>query len=207
MTPWRTVFGLGSHGGNDEQPIGNVAGIVGGEAGELAGVKAGAKLNTNLNTWDSNAWKDDPLGAVSQDDTAPKNNVEEGKDEIYLVPMDLVLRYVPAAYQEGVVKYKRESWRGGFKVSVLVNAIARHLVCFFWGGEDLDREAVEKYGIRKTHMAAIIFCCLSILWTLEVRRDLDDRPGRLRAWRKNGGVNSAGKDRKKGRDVPEAPRC
>lgn len=107
-------------------------------------------------------------------ETAPKNNVQEGKPRVSLLPMDILIKYVVPAYEEGVRKYHRESWRGGFHTSVLVDAALRHIVAFFWSGEDWDPDAA-KVGIKKHHLAAAVFCLLSILHTLDARPELDDR--------------------------------
>lgn len=107
-------------------------------------------------------------------EVAPKNHVAEGKARCTLNPNDLILRYLTPAYEEGVLKYYRESWRKGFYVSVMTDAMYRHIEKFYYQGEDWDPEA-EKMGVRKHHLAAVIFCALSILNTLETRPELDDR--------------------------------
>ena len=107
--------------------------------------------------------------------TAPKNNDEEGKPKVSLLPMDVLIEYLVPAYEEGLKKYSRESWRGGFYVSDLFDALQRHLSAFFYGHEDFDSDA-EKYGVRKHHLGGAMFCILSILWTLKTRPELDDRP-------------------------------
>ncbi len=106
--------------------------------------------------------------------TAPKNNIQEGKPRLSLLPLDLLEKYLVPAYEEGVIKYERESWRGGFHTSVLVDAALRHLTEFFWLNEDTDPDSPT----GKHHLAGVLFCCLSILNTLETRPELDDRPGR-----------------------------
>lgn len=105
-------------------------------------------------------------------DTAPKNNLQEGKPQPSLLPMDLLVKYLVPAYQEGLIKYKRESWRAGFQYSVLVDAALRHITAFFWDGEDIDRDSIT----NKHHLAGAIFCLLSILHTQDTRPELDDRP-------------------------------
>jgi hypothetical protein len=111
--------------------------------------------------------------------TAPKNNAQEGKAKMSLLPMDLLKNYLVPAYEEGRIKYRRESWRQGFYVSVLVDAALRHIEVFFWGNENWDPDA-EKLGIRKHHLAGAVFSLLSILHTLDTRPELDDRPGMLK---------------------------
>lgn len=103
--------------------------------------------------------------------TAPKNNVREGKSRITLLPMDVLIKYLIPAYEEGVIKYERESWRGGFHTSVLVDAALRHICDFYWSGNDADKDSVTK----KHHLAGAIFSLISILHTLDTRPELDDR--------------------------------
>lgn len=78
---------------------------------------------------------------ATQPKTAPKNNVREGKPRPTLLPMDILIKYLVPAYEEGVLKYARESWRGGFYVSVLVDAALRHVVEFYWHGHDQDQDS------------------------------------------------------------------
>ncbi|MHA1621616.1 MAG: dATP/dGTP diphosphohydrolase domain-containing protein [Candidatus Heimdallarchaeaceae archaeon] len=103
--------------------------------------------------------------------TAPKNNIEEGKPRPTLLPMDVLLKYLCPAYEEGVIKYERESWREGFTVSVMVDAALRHITEFYWGGENIDKKSIT----NKHHLAGAIFSLLSILHTLDNRPELDDR--------------------------------
>ena len=108
------------------------------------------------------------------EELAPKNNVAEGKSRMSLLPMDILRKYVVPAYEEGLIKYKRESWRLGFYTSVMIDACLRHIEEFYWGGEDYDPSAQE-LGIIKHHLAGSIFCLLSILQTLDKKPELDDR--------------------------------
>ena len=105
---------------------------------------------------------------------APKNNAIEGKDRMSLIPMDVLRKYLTPAYEEGVIKYERESWRNGFQVTVMADAALRHLEAFFYRGEDFDPDA-EKLGIKKHHLGGALFSILSILHTLDTRPELDDR--------------------------------
>jgi dATP/dGTP diphosphohydrolase, N-terminal len=107
---------------------------------------------------------------------APKNNREEGKPRPSLLPMDVLINYLCPAYEEGLIKYKRESWRRGFLVSDMFDAADRHLSNFFYEHEDWDPDA-WKLGIKKHHLAGALFSILSILHTLDTRPELDDRPG------------------------------
>lgn len=108
------------------------------------------------------------------DCTAPKNNVQEGKPRMSLLPMDLLKKYLVPAYEEGILKYGRETWRGGFETSVMIDALLRHVEAFYWQGQDVDPDSQT----GKHHLAGVLFCVLSILHTRETRPELDDRPCR-----------------------------
>lgn len=107
--------------------------------------------------------------------TAPKNNLKEGKPRASLIPWDILIEYLVPTYEEGVHKYKRESWRDGFNISVLYDALQRHLIAFFYKHEDIDPE-ITKPGLKAYHLGAAMFCILSMIWTLKTRPELDDRP-------------------------------
>jgi len=114
-------------------------------------------------------------------DLAPKNNIVDGKKSPSLLPMDILIRYVLPAYQEGLLKYGRETWRQGFKVSTMLDACMRHMTAFYWDYEDYDPGALHDYSIQKHHLGAAIFCLLSILQGVDTaRNDLDDRPDLLK---------------------------
>lgn len=106
--------------------------------------------------------------------SAPKNNINEGKPRPTLLPMDILIKWVIPAYEEGVIKYERESWREGFKTSVLMDAAQRHMNTFFYDQEEYDVQAAD-LGVTKHHLAGAIFSLLSILHTLEHHPELDDR--------------------------------
>lgn len=107
---------------------------------------------------------------------APKDYEKENKPKMSLLPMDLLGKYLCPAYEEGLIKYYRNSWRKGFKISVMIDAARRHISKFWEEGEDFDQETLENYGIKKHHIAAVLFCCLSILNDVEQNRtDNDDR--------------------------------
>ena len=60
----------------------------------------------------------------------PKNNEQEGKPRMSLLPLDLLSELLCPCYEEGLRKYSRESWRKGFKISVMMDAALRHLSKF-----------------------------------------------------------------------------
>lgn len=105
--------------------------------------------------------------------TAPKNNIKENKPQPTLLPFDVLLHYVEPAYREGVIKYSRESWRQGFNTTTLIDAALRHIIAFYWLGQDIDPDSVT----NKHHLSGAIFALCSILHSLEINPELDDRPG------------------------------
>ena len=118
---------------------------------------------------------DHPLTTPSPvQSVAPKNHKEEQKPETSLLPMDLLIKYLVPAFEEGNIKYERDSWRKGFPVSVMIDALRRHESLFTHGHEDYDPEAAV-FKIKKHHLGAVMFCCLAILHTLDTRPELDDR--------------------------------
>ena len=112
--------------------------------------------------------------------TAPKNNVAEDKPRMSLIPMDVLARHLCPAYEEGIIKYARDSWRQGFNTSVMIDSADRHIAAFWHDCEDYDPDAA-KLGIKKHHLGAAIFALIAILHTLDTRPELDDRPTRGRA--------------------------
>lgn len=105
--------------------------------------------------------------------TAPKDT--QGKDKMSLLPMDIYREFVILAYEEGLLNHWRDSWREGFPISDMYEALERHMERFFYHKEDLDPVSVE-LGIQKTHLAAIIFCASTMLHTLKYHPEMDDRP-------------------------------
>lgn len=112
--------------------------------------------------------------------TAPKNNIQEGKLRMHLLPLDLLSEILCPAYEEGVWKYREESWREGFKMSVMADAALRHISAFVNKGEDYDVEAMEKFGIKKTHIGGAIFSLICMYQTMMDYPQLDDRPTKLK---------------------------
>lgn len=105
---------------------------------------------------------------------APKNHITLAKDPMTAIPLDMLRKYLLPAYQEGFILYERESWRRGFKTSVMVEAILRHTERFFYHNENLDPDSL-KVGIEKHHLAGVIFSSISALHSLENYPELDDR--------------------------------
>ncbi len=122
---------------------------------------------------------DGPIETVAKNKTAekltaPKDAAKDGKAKMSLIPMDILMEFLPPAYEEGILKYERESWRRGFKVTEMVDAAQRHLTDFSHKNEDYDPSA-EKLGVMKHHLSGTIFSCLSILHTLKYHSEFDDR--------------------------------
>lgn len=107
---------------------------------------------------------------------APKNNIAEDKHKASLLPIDILIEMAEPAYREGLIKYMRESWRAGFKSSVMYDALMRHLNAYFYKYESYDPEALEKHNIKKHHLGAVIFCAINLYITEEQYPELDDRP-------------------------------
>ena len=107
-------------------------------------------------------------------DLAPKD--AKGKPAASLLPLDVLIKHLVPAYEEGLLKYEKESWRKGFPVSTMIDACLRHINEFYWKGEDFDEETLEKYGITKHHLGAATFCLVSTLHTLDNYPESDDRP-------------------------------
>jgi len=105
---------------------------------------------------------------------APKNNEEENKPKLCLLPFD-VLEQDAVAYEYGVHKYEQYSWMGGFITSELISSALRHIKAFFWEGEKYDREA-SKAGFMMHHLASARFCLASIMHAEIEGVGIDDRP-------------------------------
>lgn len=108
--------------------------------------------------------------------TAPKNNVDENKPQPSLLPMDILVPMLEPAYREGIIKYQRESWRLGFKSTVMYDALRRHLDKWFYELESFDSGPKEKYNINKHHLGAAMFCLINLYMTEMHHPELDDRP-------------------------------
>lgn len=104
---------------------------------------------------------------------APKNTENEDKIDLDLIPWGLISRYLPQAYMEGIIKYYKRSWELGFTTTSMYAGAMRHLVAFR-DGEDFDPSSAE-LGIKKHHLAGVLFCTLCMLDTFENHPELDDR--------------------------------
>lgn len=105
---------------------------------------------------------------------APKNNKEEGKPDLSLLPFS-VLNLDSRAYEYGLYKYEKYSWMEGFKTSNLTAATLRHITDYFWKGERFDKKAL-KDGFKVHHLAAARFNLASIIHAELEGLGMDDRP-------------------------------
>jgi len=105
---------------------------------------------------------------------APKDTEKENKPDASLIPLDLLIDFLVPAYTEGTIKYYRDSWRKGFTTTHMIGSTLRHL-SKYEKGEDYDKETLEKFGIQKHHLGAILFCVLCMCDTFKNHPDLDDR--------------------------------
>lgn len=106
---------------------------------------------------------------------APKNNEKENKLRPHLLPLDLLMELLCPAYEEGLLKYFKESWRMGFLHSVMYDACQRHIKAFYFDKEEFDQETLKLYGIKKPHLGAAIFCLISMYITQKLHPHMDDR--------------------------------
>lgn len=118
---------------------------------------------------------------------APKNNLQEDKPLMSLIPMDLLAEFLEPAYREGLIKYSRESWRDGFNISTMIDALRRHEAAFWHTGEDLDPDAMA-IGVEKHHLGGMLFCVLCMCDTITNHPGRDDR-------QKRGVIQGDGDDR------------
>lgn len=112
--------------------------------------------------------------------TAPKNHEKEDKHDMSELPLDLLAELLCPAYKEGTVfKYYRNSWRLGFKLSVQMSALLRHISAFYYYREEYDQDTLKQFNHKKHHIGAAIFCLLCMYNSLLVNPEkFDDRPYR-----------------------------
>jgi len=117
---------------------------------------------------------DAPMSDPYFKDRAPKNTAQENKPKPSLIPFDICMEFDEPAYQEGLIKYYRESWRKGFPISEMYDAAVRHLEKFMYHMQDYDPDAA-KLGIKKHHLAGARFSIACMLQTLRDHPEMDDR--------------------------------
>jgi hypothetical protein len=117
---------------------------------------------------------DEFLRRACHKNRAPKNTAQENKPKPSLIPFDICMEYDEPAYQEGLIKYYRESWRKGFPISEMYDACQRHLEQFFYHIQDYDPDAA-RLGIKKHHLAGARFSIACMLQTLRDHPEMDDR--------------------------------
>ena len=95
------------------------------------------------------------------------------KEEKYdLIPVE-PLRQVSLIYGYGSKKYAPRNWEKGYNWSLSYAALQRHLNAF-WAGENNDKES----GLN--HLGHAVFHCLAMLEWGVTKKELDDRPGKLK---------------------------
>ncbi len=104
---------------------------------------------------------------------APKNTLGENKIDLDLIPWGLIAKHLPQAFEEGVIKYYKESWKLGFTTTSMFSATMRHLIAYR-DGENYDPSAQE-LGIIKHHLAGALFSIIMMLDTFDNHPELDNR--------------------------------
>ena len=107
--------------------------------------------------------------------TAPKDNKKENKHDMSLLPLDLLTELLCPAYEVGIKKYWRDSWREGFKSTIMFAACLRHMTAFFFKGEDYDPDALKNQKIKVHHLGSAIFCLISMYDSWKNHPELDNR--------------------------------
>ena len=99
----------------------------------------------------------------------PKDAIGSKKLAMHLVP-SVIQAYAALAFTEGALKYGKYNWRvAGVRVSIYLDAIARHLAAY-QNGEFADKDT----GVP--HLASII-ACVGIILDADLSGKLtDDRP-------------------------------
>lgn len=100
-----------------------------------------------------------------------KNDNIEKKPDLSLLPMDL-LGIVTRAYEYGLVKYQRNSHRGGFETNRNIAAALRHISDWNDKGQEYDKDAFELSGMKVHHLGMAIFNLLCILNAVVYKPDL-----------------------------------
>jgi hypothetical protein len=99
----------------------------------------------------------------------PKEYLGREKDCVSKIPMRLMLR-LAKVHKLGAEKYGTKNWRlQPVRMSTYYDAIFRHLVEWYEGGEDMDVESKEH------HLLHVIACSLIILDGIEHKSIRDDR--------------------------------
>jgi len=108
---------------------------------------------------------------TDQPTAAVKNTVAEGKA---LIRYDLIaqepLEELAKLLGYGANKYSERNWEAGFRWSVPVNAMQRHLKAFL-GGEDIDPDS------GAPHVVAIMCNAMFLAEFRHTHPELDDRKG------------------------------
>lgn len=92
-----------------------------------------------------------------------------------LLPFDVLVQEVSLLYAAGASKYEDNNWRKGYDWSLSMGALQRHFADWY-GGQDNDPECTEIMGQPVSHLAAVVFHALALLWFKDHCPELDDRP-------------------------------
>lgn len=99
----------------------------------------------------------------------PKEYLGREKDCVSKIPMCLMLK-LARVHKLGADKYGQKNWRvQPIRMSTYYDAIFRHLVEWFEGGEDNDPESKEH------HLHHVIACSLILLDAMDHKSIADDR--------------------------------
>lgn len=90
------------------------------------------------------------------------------KARMELLPWGPLMK-VAELYAAGAAKYDDNNWMRGYDWSLSFGAMMRH-AALFWQGEDDDEET------GCSHMTAVVFHALALIYYAEHFPDLDDRP-------------------------------
>lgn len=117
--------------------------------------------------------KTNEAGSTTLKEKAPKESPGEIKKDLSLIPFGLIAEFLEPAYQEGILKYYRESWKAGFPTTDMFAGLMRHTLSYM-DGENYDPSA-DKLGIQKHHLAGALFCIICMLDTFKNHQEMDDR--------------------------------
>lgn len=99
----------------------------------------------------------------------PKTAFGNAKPCLHYVPMKAMLE-VAEVMRTGAIKYGTKNWRQQpVAASIYYDACHRHLIDWFEGREDLDKES------QKSHLAHAICCLLILMDGLTIEGFVDDR--------------------------------
>lgn len=104
--------------------------------------------------------------------TDPRTGGQKGSklERFDLIPAE-PLEALARVYGIGAQKYADDNWRKGYSWRLSFAALMRHAWAF-WRGEDTDAESGQP------HLAHAAWHCFTLLWFMQRRPALDDRPSK-----------------------------